>query len=114
MKSYYCDWPVGGSVCGKEAKWFIDQGSSHRPVCAEHATGNECHKLGLVDPAKVPHKWPTQAERAAQADEKPQFISGITEPPPRPSRPPLRDVMADLAAALLETAKEKVEDWRKR
>lgn len=118
--NFTCDWPRGSGACGKEAKYFIDQESCHRPVCLEHAEGSDCRKIELIDPAKVPKKWPTQVEAAAERLKVAGVITGdqppkprhAIPPPPQPERP-LRDLVAELATSILELAKEKVESWRK-
>jgi hypothetical protein len=116
--NYTCDWPgLAGGACGAPAVRYIDHGSVHRPVCAEHARtasqvslDTSCPFIELVDPAKVPKKTPTQVERV-KSQELPPASPSIPHPA-MPSRPPLRQAVAELGAALLDLAKGKLEDWR--
>lgn len=119
---YRCDWP--NCEPPRRAVAFVDQGETHRPVCAMHADYVVDNELGRVvgieqiDPKKVPRKVPTQAERErAPAPSEPPIdeVERHTQPTDtRPSRPPLREAFANLAAALLDSAKEEVERWRRR
>lgn len=110
---YLCEWP--GCV-GQLAVYYVDQGETHRPVCVDHcaqaeASGGRCSSIETVDPLKVPHKPPTQRDR--NPPEASNQAYSPLGPGPMPSRPPLREAFANLATALLETAKLEVERWRK-
>lgn len=113
--NFSCDWPGQYGVCGEKAEKYVDQGSTHRPVCEVHAqvairtSGLSCPHINLIDPEKVPKKTPTQAEWKLLSEK-----NASAPPPAMPSRPPLREAFADLGAALLELAKGRLEDWRKR
>lgn len=142
MNEYTCDWPkFGGSACGERAQWFFEVDRVHRPICddctalaarvAEEADkAIEFLPIDAVDPDRVPQKIPTQAERRALGleGEIPPGIEtppGIEVPPAppttpsdpapsfRPSRPPLREALEDLAVSVLLVAREKVEQFRR-
>jgi hypothetical protein len=140
---YTCDWPASGGVCGKHAPWFIDGENYHRPVCGGHgASWNSLRPIEEIDPAKVPQKLPTQAERArldADGTAQPKtVIEGVfpvdkqepyrwvfregatpplTEAPPSVapplSRPPLREALADVAISFLRNLKKKLDEEAK-
>jgi hypothetical protein len=55
---WVCDWPDGGKQCGAAASWFLDQGSTHRPVCGRclNLVPQPCDHRAIIaiDPTKVP------------------------------------------------------------
>jgi hypothetical protein len=123
-----CDWPDGGKQCGAEAPWFLDQGTTHRPICtaclAKVTPQPADHfNIGVIDPTKVPGPG-FILDRSANPPPPP--VNPVTppgwrlswerseKPTPQPSRPPLKDAFADLASALLDLGLKKVDEWRKR
>ena len=131
-------------MCGKQAFWFTDGGQYHRPLCAGHSEQTQAllklrQPIGLIDPAKVPQKLPTQEEQARLGDHwivhegatvqttgaQPPFVRNpmfqplepVDVPPsvaPPLSRPPLKDALADVALAFLGFVKKKIEEETKR
>jgi hypothetical protein len=132
---WVCDWPNGGKQCGAEASWFLDQGSTHRPVCGRclNLVPQPCDHRAIIaiDPTKVPgptfvappDPWAgprtVHTSGAAFISDRPANPPGPPPgfgamPPAQPSRPPLKDAFADLASALLALGLSKVDEWRKR
>jgi len=127
-ETFGCDWPINGVACGKPAQWFIEVDGVHRPLCDEctgyaariaEASNTPLHfePIDGVDAERIPKKIPTQAERMGIGYPPPPktspSIPPALDPEPRPSRPPLRQALADLAGALLEEAQKGVERWRR-
>lgn len=116
---YTCDWPgdSGDGTCGKPARWFVDGGTYHRPVCGGHNRSGD-QLIENIDPKKVPGwKPPVVPERKVPRMEHPITITELTaEVPPgsdkvtaSPSRPPLREALEDVAVELCLALKRKLE-----
>jgi hypothetical protein len=126
---YTCDWPASGGVCGKQAFWFANGGAYHRPLCVEHSleyqgSRSDVRRIDEIDPAKVPQKILTQAERkrltGVRRNGRPfpdVFTAADAAPPPSVapplSRPPLREALADVAISFLRNLKKKLDEEAK-
>lgn len=121
-----------GELCGDDATHLFEAPWATRLVCDAHARqyaieGRMVWPLDAKGNAIKP-VWPTKDEEVAAKKLPSDFPSAddagetssptwrfghLPEEPSPPSRPPLRQALADVAVALLDLAKDKVTAWRK-
>jgi hypothetical protein len=126
---WHCQWPAKLGVCGAKADYYIDQGSSHRPICKKCSNvamdANPLVRIGPlneIESLKVPTFYADDSVEPAvgnyskavkNADAEPEPTSSRVEPNSS-SHAPLKVALTDLAVSALQLAKLKLEDWGRR